>query len=79
MMFSICDEGLSQETHVTLILRLLWGLGSRESARASVLHTQTIESPRHPTNSWTTPRLRPYPGMEGCGACARGLRVEGRI
>jgi RNA polymerase sigma factor (sigma-70 family) len=26
MMFSICDESLSQDTHVTLILRLLCGL-----------------------------------------------------
>src|SRR5262249_23349899 len=34
MMFSICHDGLSQETHVTLILRLLCGLSPAEIARA---------------------------------------------
>jgi RNA polymerase sigma factor (sigma-70 family) len=47
MMFSICDEGLSQETHVTLILRLLCGLGPREIARAFMLDTQTIDRRLH--------------------------------
>jgi RNA polymerase sigma factor (sigma-70 family) len=42
MMFSICDEGLLQETHVTLILRLLCGLSPTEIARAFLVVTQTI-------------------------------------
>ena len=47
MMFSICDEGLSQETHVTLILRLLCGLSPREIARAFLVDTQTIDRRLH--------------------------------
>jgi RNA polymerase sigma factor (sigma-70 family) len=35
MMFSICDDSLSRETHVTLILRLLCGLSPAELARFS--------------------------------------------
>src|SRR5260221_5858706 len=34
MMFAICDDALSSETHVTLILRLLCGLSSTEIALA---------------------------------------------
>jgi RNA polymerase sigma factor (sigma-70 family) len=47
MMFSICDEGLSKETHVTLILRLLCGLSLREIARAFLVDTQTIDRRLH--------------------------------
>jgi RNA polymerase sigma factor (sigma-70 family) len=47
MMFSICDEGLSQETHVTLILRLLCGLSPAEIARAYLMDTQTIDRRLH--------------------------------
>jgi RNA polymerase sigma factor (sigma-70 family) len=47
MMFSICDESLSQETHVTLILRLLCGLSPAEIARAYLVDTQTIDRRLH--------------------------------
>jgi RNA polymerase sigma factor (sigma-70 family) len=47
MMFSICDEKLSQETHVTLILRLLCGLSPAEIARAYLVDIQTIDRRLH--------------------------------
>jgi RNA polymerase sigma factor (sigma-70 family) len=47
MMFSICDDGLSQETHVTLILRLLCGLSPAEIARTFLVDTQTIDRRLH--------------------------------
>jgi RNA polymerase sigma-70 factor (ECF subfamily) len=47
MMFSICDGALSQETHVTLILRLLCGLSPAEIARAYLVDTQTIDRRLH--------------------------------
>jgi RNA polymerase sigma factor (sigma-70 family) len=47
MMFSICDGGLSEETHVTLILRLLCGLSPREIATAFLADTQTIDRRLH--------------------------------
>lgn len=47
MMFSICDQGLGQETHVTLILRLLCGLSPAEIARAFLVDTQTIDRRLH--------------------------------
>jgi RNA polymerase sigma factor (sigma-70 family) len=47
MMFSICDESLAPETHVTLILRLLCGLGPAEIARAFVVETQIIDRRLH--------------------------------
>jgi len=47
MMLSICDEKLSQETHVTLILRLLCGLSAAEIARAYLVDTQTIDRRLH--------------------------------
>lgn len=47
MMFSICDEALGQETHVTLILRLLCGLSPLEIARAFLVETQTIDRRLH--------------------------------
>jgi RNA polymerase sigma-70 factor (ECF subfamily) len=47
MMLSICDEKLSQETHVTLILRLLCGLSPTEIARAYLVDTQTIDRRLH--------------------------------
>jgi RNA polymerase sigma factor (sigma-70 family) len=47
MMLSICDDGVSQDTHVTLILRLLCGLSSAEIARAFLVDTQTIDRRLH--------------------------------
>jgi RNA polymerase sigma-70 factor (ECF subfamily) len=47
MMFSICDDALSQETHVTLILRLLCGLSPAEIARAYLVDPQTIDRRLH--------------------------------
>jgi RNA polymerase sigma-70 factor (ECF subfamily) len=47
MMFSICDDGLGQETHVTLILRLLCGLSPAEIAQAFLVDTQTIDRRLH--------------------------------
>jgi len=47
MMFSICDDSLGQETHVTLILRLLCGLGPQQIARAFLVETQTIDRRLH--------------------------------
>lgn len=47
MMFSICDDALSQETQVTLILRLLCGLSPAEIARAYLADTQTIDRRLH--------------------------------
>jgi RNA polymerase sigma factor (sigma-70 family) len=47
MMFSICDDGLSEETHVTLILRLLCGFSPKEIARAFLVDTQTIDRRLH--------------------------------
>ena len=47
MMFSICDEALAMETHVTLILRLLCGLSAAEIARAFLVDTQTIDRRLH--------------------------------
>src|SRR5262249_31366894 len=47
MMFSICDDALSQETHVTLILRLLCGLSPAEIARAFLADPQTIDRRLH--------------------------------
>ena len=47
MMFSICDESLSQQTHVSLILRLLCGLSAAEIGRAFLVDTQTIDRRLH--------------------------------
>ena len=47
MMFSLCDEALSHETHVTLILRLLCGLSPAEIARAFLVGTETVERRLH--------------------------------
>ena len=47
MMFSICDDGLGQETHVTLILRWLCGLSPHEIAGAFLVATQTIDRRLH--------------------------------
>jgi RNA polymerase sigma-70 factor (ECF subfamily) len=47
MMFSICDEKLSEETQVTLILRLLCGMSPAEIARAFLVDTQTIDRRLH--------------------------------
>jgi RNA polymerase sigma-70 factor (ECF subfamily) len=47
MMLSICDQGLSVETHVTLILRLLCGFSAKEIASAFMLDTQTIDRRLH--------------------------------
>lgn len=47
MMFSICDDRLNPETHVTLILRFLCGLSPTEIARAFLVDVQTIERRLH--------------------------------
>jgi RNA polymerase sigma factor (sigma-70 family) len=47
MMFAICDDALSSETHVTLILRLLCGFSSAEIARAFLVDVQTIDRRVH--------------------------------
>jgi RNA polymerase sigma factor (sigma-70 family) len=47
MMFAICDDALSPETHVTLILRLLCGFSSAEIARAFLVDVQTIDRRLH--------------------------------
>jgi len=47
MMFSICDEALSRETHVTMILRFLCGLSPAEIARAYLVDIQTIDRRLH--------------------------------
>ncbi len=47
MMFAICDDALSAETHVTLILRLLCGLSPAEIARAFLIDVQTIDRRLH--------------------------------
>jgi RNA polymerase sigma-70 factor (ECF subfamily) len=47
MMFAICDDALSPETHVTLILRLLSGLSPAEIARAFLVDVPTIERRLH--------------------------------
>ena len=47
MMFAICDDALSPETHVTVILRLLCGLSPAEIARAFLVDVQTIDRRLH--------------------------------
>lgn len=47
MMFAICDDALSAETHVTLILRLLCGLSPTEIARAFLADVETIDRRLH--------------------------------
>jgi RNA polymerase sigma-70 factor (ECF subfamily) len=47
MMFAICDDELSPETHVTLILRLLCGLSASEIARAFLVDVPTIDRRLH--------------------------------
>jgi RNA polymerase sigma factor (sigma-70 family) len=47
MMFAICDDTLSTETHVTLILRFLCGLSAAEIARAFLVDVQTIDRRLH--------------------------------
>src|SRR4030095_6394450 len=47
MMFAICDDALSPETHVTLILRLLCGLSAPEIARAFLVDVPTIDRRLH--------------------------------
>jgi RNA polymerase sigma factor (sigma-70 family) len=47
MMFSICDDHLSRETHVTLILRFLCGLSPSEIARAFLVDIQTVDRRLH--------------------------------
>jgi RNA polymerase sigma factor (sigma-70 family) len=47
MMFAICDEALSSETHVTLILRLLCGFSATEIARAFLVDVPTIDRRLH--------------------------------
>jgi RNA polymerase sigma-70 factor (ECF subfamily) len=47
MMFTICDDALSPETHVTLILRILCGLSPSEIARAFLVDVGTIDRRLH--------------------------------
>jgi len=47
MMFSICDDRLSRETQVTLILRVLCGLSPAEIARAFLVDPETIDRRLH--------------------------------
>jgi RNA polymerase sigma factor (sigma-70 family) len=47
MMFAICDDALSPETHVTLILRFLCALSPAEIARAFLVDVQTIDRRLH--------------------------------
>ena len=47
MMFAICDDALSADTHVTVILRLLCGLSPAEIARAFLVDVQTIDRRLH--------------------------------
>jgi RNA polymerase sigma factor (sigma-70 family) len=47
MMFAICDDALSPETHVTLILRLLGGLSATEIAQAFLVDVPTIDRRLH--------------------------------
>jgi RNA polymerase sigma factor (sigma-70 family) len=47
MMFAICDDALSPETHVTLILRLLCGFSPAEIARAFLVDVPTIDRRLH--------------------------------
>ena len=47
MMFSCCHPRLSSDTHVTLILRFLCGLGPREIASAYLVETDTIDRRIH--------------------------------
>lgn len=47
MMFAICDDALSTETHVTMILRWLCGLSPSEIARAFLVDVQTIDRRLH--------------------------------
>ena len=47
MMFAVCDQALTPETHVTLILRWLCGLSPREIGQAFLADTQTIDRRLH--------------------------------
>jgi RNA polymerase sigma-70 factor (ECF subfamily) len=47
MMFAICDDALSPETHVTLMLRWLCGFSAHEIASAFLVDTQTIDRRLH--------------------------------
>jgi RNA polymerase sigma-70 factor (ECF subfamily) len=47
MMLAICDDALSPETHVTLILRFLCGFSPAEIARAFLVDVQTIDRRLH--------------------------------
>lgn len=46
-MFSLCHDELSSDTHVTLILRFLCGLGPREISSAFLADVQTIDRRLH--------------------------------
>ena len=47
LMFAVCDDALSVETHVTLILRFLCGFSSHEIARAFLVDVPTIDRRLH--------------------------------
>jgi RNA polymerase sigma-70 factor (ECF subfamily) len=47
MMFAVCDPGVTRETQVTLILRWLCGLSSKEIGQAFLVGTPTIDRRLH--------------------------------
>jgi predicted RNA polymerase sigma factor len=47
MMFAVCDQALTPETRVTLILRWLCGLAPKEIGQAFLVDTQTINRRLH--------------------------------
>jgi RNA polymerase sigma-70 factor (ECF subfamily) len=47
MMFAVCDPGLNPETHVTGILRWLYGLSPKEIGHTFLADTQTIDRRLH--------------------------------
>ena len=55
MMFAACDPGITRETQVTLILRWLCGLSSKEIGQAFLVGTPTIDRRLHGGRA----RLRP--------------------
>lgn len=64
MMLAICDDALSAETHVTLILRFLCGLSPSEIARAFLCDVQTIDRRLHRGRAHLA-TLRSLPGSGG--------------
>jgi RNA polymerase sigma factor (sigma-70 family) len=72
MMFAVCDDELSSETHVTLILRYLCGFSGAEIARAFLADAPTID--RRLSRGRT--RLRELPVLARGDAARRQPSVE---